>query len=186
MDNWRASKHIDISISNYSIYITMKKSLFALSLLFAATGVNAKVTLPHYITSGMVMQQKSNLTVKGSAKAGATVKVSPSWTKALSVKADKDGRFTAVISTPEAGGPHSISFDDGEVTRLDNILSGEVWLCSGQSNMEFPVNGWTHVMDVDHVISTAQNPDIRLLQVRKRTAFTPQEDIEANMGGWVI
>ena len=163
----------------------MRKSLFALSMLLATTGINAKVTLPHYITSGMVMQQNSNLTLKGCAKAGSTVKISPSWAVAQTVKAGKDGRFTAIISTPEAGGPYSISFDDGEITRIDNILSGEVWLCSGQSNMEFPVNGWTHVMDVDHVISTAQHPDIRLLQVKKRTSFTPQEDIEANMGGWV-
>lgn len=156
-----------------------------MSMLFASAGINAKVTLPNYLTSGMVMQQNSQLTVKGSAKAGSTVRVAPSWTEARSVKADKQGSFTVVIATPEAGGPHSITFDDGEVTRLDNILSGEVWLCSGQSNMEFPVNGWTHVMDVDHVISTAQHPDIRLLQVKKRTSFTPQDDVETNMGGWV-
>lgn len=165
--------------------ILMRAKVITLSMLFAATATDAKVTLPNYLTSGMVMQQNSQLTVKGKAKGGGKVRVAPSWAGAQSVRADKHGNFTVVIATPKAGGPHSIVFDDGDITRLDNILSGEVWLCSGQSNMEFPVNGWTHVMDVDHVISTAQHPDIRLLQVKKRTSFTPLEDIETNMGGWV-
>lgn len=145
-----------------------------------------EVRLPNYITSNMVMQHNSMLTVPGYAAPGATVKVTPSWTgKTLTAKADSEGRFKVSIATPDAGGPFCITFDDGSPLTIDNLLSGELWLCSGQSNMEFPVQGWTSVMDADHVVSTAHNPDIRLLQVKKTTAFSPQEDVQTNMGGWV-
>lgn len=106
---------------------------------------------------------------------------------AVSVTADTDGRFVTRIATPPAGGPYALSVGDkdGDIL-LENILSGEVWLCSGQSNMEFPVQGWTTVMGYDREVATAHHPDIRLLQVRKTTAFSPQEDVRVNGGGWQI
>lgn len=148
--------------------------------------MSATVKLPNYITPNMVMQHDTTMTVPGYAKPGAKVTVSPSWTTSpLTTKADTDGRFSVEVPTPAPGGPFSIEFNDGEPLVIDNLLSGELWLCSGQSNMEFPIRGWIEVMDADHVIATANNPDIRLLQVRKTTAYTPQEDVQTNMGGWV-
>ncbi len=163
----------------------MKPAIVIASLLLPLAA-SAAVKLPAYITSNMVMQHDATLTVKGSATPDSQVTASPSWlSKDISAKAGKDGRFTLSIPTPAPGGPFSVVFSDGEETVIDNLLSGELWLCSGQSNMEFPIQGWTSVMDADHVVATAHNPDIRLLQVRKKTAFTPQEDVETNMGGWV-
>lgn len=154
----------------------------ALATAFAARG---RVVLPNYLTDNMIVQQNATATLAGSASAGSTVEVWPSWLdQPLKASAGPDGKFSVKVSTPPAGGPWTISFNDGEETLLDNVLSGEVWLCSGQSNMEFPVQGWTTAMDFDHEIATAHRPDIRLLQVKKRTAFTPQDDIEANMDGW--
>lgn len=163
----------------------MKPAIVIASLLLPIA-TSAAVTLPHYITSNMVMQHDASLTVKGTATPGSRVTASPSWmAKDITAKTDQAGRFSMTIPTPAPGGPFSIIFSDGEETVIDNLLSGELWLCSGQSNMEFPVEGWTSVMDADHVVATAHNPDIRLLQVRKKTAFSPQEDVETNMGGWV-
>lgn len=166
---------------------SFKQGLIAMAIgLGIATAATAEVKLPNYITSNMVMQRNSTLTVSGYATPGSQVTAIPSWTgKPIAAKADKSGKFSLSIPTPDAGGPFSITFNDGKETIINNLLSGELWLCSGQSNMEFPVEGWTSVMDADHVVATAYNPDIRLLQVKKTTAFSPQEDVQTNMGGWV-
>lgn len=148
----------------------------------------ARITLPNYVTDNMIVQQNSVLTVKGHAESGSSVMVRAGWlSDQVACKADREGCFTVLLNTPPAGGPYSLVFTDkdGDVT-IENVLSGEVWLCSGQSNMEFPVQGWTTVMDYDREVATAYHPDIRLLQVKKATAFSPQEDVEVNGGGWQI
>lgn len=162
-------------------------TLLASTLLTFGT-CSAAVTLPRYITDNMIVQQNSTLTVKGHATPGSEVSVKSGWdSKTGKTRVDADGNFTLRLSTPPAGGPYSIIFTDKDgATTVENVLSGEVWLCSGQSNMEFPVQGWTTVMDYDRVVATAHHPDIRLLQVRKTTAFSPREDVEVNGGGWQI
>ncbi|MDE6057362.1 MAG: 9-O-acetylesterase, partial [Muribaculaceae bacterium] len=166
----------------------LKRNTLILSAAVAAISADAAVTLPNYITDNMIVQQNSVLTVNGHAAAGSTVRVSAGWTDAIqSVKAGKDGKFTVSLPTPPAGGPYTITFldKDGRVN-VENVVSGDIWFCSGQSNMEFPVQGWTTVMGYDREVATAHHPDIRLLQVRKKTAIEPQEDIEVNGGGWQI
>lgn len=152
-----------------------------------APRATAEIRLPAFITDNMVVQRNSSLTLHGTTTPGSTVEVTPGWdTRATTTKAGADGTFTAIVDTPEAGGPYCLTITDGkdELT-LNNILSGEVWICSGQSNMEFPVQGWATVMGYDTLIPTAQHPDIRLLQITKQTALTPQSDCRTNMGGWV-
>lgn len=104
----------------------------------------AKVKLPSVLSSGMVLQQQSDVKLWGTADAGKTVKVTVSWSKrGLSVKADADGKWALSVRTPEAGNaPQTITFDDGEPLVLNNVLIGEVWFCSGQSNMEMPMRGF--------------------------------------------
>lgn len=167
--------------------MTMRKiNIFLLTAASAFLPAEAKVVLPNYISDNMIVQQNSTLTIKGNAAPGSDVKVYPGWQKGdVTAKADKNGDFTVSIGTPGAGGPYSIAFEDKEgIMRIENVLSGEVWLCSGQSNMEFPVQGWTTVMGYDREVATAHHPDIRLLQVRKATAFAPQKDVAVNGGGW--
>lgn len=159
----------------------------AMVCMASLIGASAEIRLPAFITDNMVVQRNSSLTLRGTATPGSTVVITPGWgTKTIKAKAGTDGTFTATVNTPEAGGPYCLTLSDGkdELT-LNNILSGEVWLCSGQSNMEFPVNGWTNVMGYDTLIPTAQHPDIRLLQITKQTAMKPQSDCRTNMGGWV-
>lgn len=167
----------------------MKKqiTLLAIGSLIAGSS-SAKVVLPKFFTDNMVVQRNSTLTVPGMAAPESEVTVMTDWSDTPAKgKADREGRFSITVPTPEAGGPYTLIVSDGtpDDVVLTNILSGEVWLCSGQSNMEYPIKGWTAVMDADHVVATAQHPDIRLLQVRKNIAYAPQEDAEVNMGGWV-
>lgn len=156
--------------------------------IFSFGNAMATVTLPHHMTDNMVVQQNSVYSIKGKAAANSDIFINAGWNNtAITAHSDDCGNFTAKLATPPAGGPFSIVFTDKDgSTVLENVLSGEVWLCSGQSNMEFPVQGWTTVMDYDRIVATAHHPDIRLLQVKKTTAFTPQEDVEVNAGGWQI
>lgn len=168
----------------------MKILRFATLSLGAMTALaaGATVTLPQFITDNMVVQQNSKLTVPGKATPGANVTLTTDWgVDPVTVKADKEGAFRLEIATPAAGGPYTMIFSDGngDDTVLSNVLSGEVWLCSGQSNMEFPVRGWGSVINADEVVGTAHHPDIRLLRVKKVTSYSPKDDADVLMGGWV-
>lgn len=161
------------------------RRLFFCALLVAAGAANAKVTLPTHFTSNMVIQRDTTLPVKGKARPGATVSLSVSWSKKITTAtADDNGIFRMTVETPKAGGPHTMTFDDGEKTVLDNILSGEVWLGSGQSNMEMPLEGWGKVLNYKEEIAAANYPKIRLLQVKKTTSLKPKEEVELTMDGW--
>ena len=80
--------------------------------------------------------------------------------------------------------PFWIRFNDGETTLLNDLYSGEVWLCGGQSNMEMPVQGWGCVLNYEQEVANADYPLIRLLQMSYTLAFSPQEDAAVSNGGW--
>lgn len=115
----------------------------SLALLSGGTA-QSKVTLPSVLADNMVLQQQSDVKLWGTAKPGAPVRVTTSWDdRTYRATAGKDGRWSVNVTTPAAGMERrSITFDDGESTVLDNILIGEVWFCSGQSNMEMPMRGF--------------------------------------------
>lgn len=152
----------------------------ALSCVAGATPV-----LSPLFSDNMVLQQQTDAPIWGTAQPGKTVTVTASWGGGpVSVKADKDGRWNLTIATPEAGGPYTITVSDGKKITLNNVMTGEVWLCSGQSNMEYPVKGWTSVLNADEELARADVPGIRLLQIRKVAAETPQTTVVANSATW--
>lgn len=133
----------------------------ALAVVALSFGVEAKVRLPHFVTDSMVVQQQSRWQVAGHAD-GKEVKVKSSWDGKMSVvPVGEDGAFSVELHVPEAGGPYTLTFDDGHETVLHDIYSGEVWLCSGQSNMEMPVGGWGKVMNHEQEIANACHPEVR-------------------------
>ena len=157
-------------------------------IVVSSLTMHAKIELPSVFSDNMVVQQNAKLTVAGKAKPLSTVTFRSDWEGGeCKAKADKEGRFVMKVPTPPAGGPYTIIVDDGtgEKKILQDGLSGEVWLCSGQSNMEFPVKGdWAQVMDADRVIATMQRPALRLLQIRNTTSVTPIDDASVEFG-WV-
>ena len=167
----------------------MNYKLIIASLLVATSG-SAKVTLPKMFSDGMVMQRETKANIWGNANKQATVKVSPSWTKkTYTAKADNNGKWKVAIDTPEAGGPYSITFSDGEKTVLDNILIGELWVCSGQSNMEMQMKGFKAqpVEGSMNDILDSRDPQLRLFTVKRNSKFTPVDTVsgkwyEANTG----
>lgn len=112
--------------------------------------------------SGMVLQQKTAASLWGKATAKATVTIQTSWTAApISCQADENGKWEVKVHTPAANfDKQTITMSDGDQnTVIRNILIGEVWITSGQSNMEMPVNGWTGspIYHVDSILNTAEN-----------------------------
>ena len=163
------------------------------SLLFAASlcaaMIQADVTLPGWMTSNMVLQQKTNVHLQATAKKGATVKITTSWDKKTTkVTADKvTGAFEFSLQVPSAGGPYTLTFDDGKKLVLENVMAGEVWFCSGQSNMEMPVNGWGKVENFEQEMANANHPLVRLFQVKKVVAHTPQTVVPLDYtNGWAV
>ena len=116
----------------------------AVLLVLPATETSAKVRLPHLLSDGMIVQQNADVRLWGWDKPGTTVRVTNSWSNDVAeAKTGKNGEFLLTVRTPKASyTPLTITFDDGDKTTLRNVLSGEVWVCAGQSNMEMPVKGF--------------------------------------------
>ena len=160
----------------------MKKIAVIAFLAFISTTLFAKVKLPGVLADNMVLQQQSQVKLWGEAKPGSIVNIKPSWAKrSYSTTTGKDGKWIQQITTPVAGGPYEITFNDGEKTTLKNILIGEVWFCSGQSNMEMPVQGFdrqpvNNIQDI--LIKAKKEGPIRFCKSPRITAKTPQSDCE--------
>ena len=147
-------------------------------ILFASITL-ADVRLPAVISDNMVLQQQGKAAVWGWADAGETVKVKASWkSKKQTATADKDGKWCVNLPTPKAGGPYKITVSDKDSRIvIANILIGEVWVCSGQSNMAFVVR---NVNNADKEIAAAKYPNIRMFTVTREVAETPQDDCKGN------
>ena len=164
----------------------MKKLLFTFFLLLGTLALGAKVKLPALVGDNMVLQQQTNARLWGWAAPGATVRVTTSWDgKTVTCRVGNDSCWRAVVPTPEAGfTPYEITIDDGEPLTLKNVLVGEVWLASGQSNMQMPLKGFGGccVKDgADEIIRSADYPDIRFFVVSTEQAYEPQDDCK---GSW--
>lgn len=144
----------------------------------------AKIRLPALIGPNMVLQQRTQTTLWGWARANSRVKVTTSWDrKTYTVKADTQGKWRATVTTPAAGGPHTLVFNDGEELRIGNVLVGEVWVCSGQSNMGMPMRGFNSqpILNGNALIAASGNPALRLFSVSQASSLTPEADCK---GQW--
>lgn len=164
--------------------LSLRHAFMLLPLLFSGN-LQAKVKLPSVFGDNMVFQQKTEAAVWGKADPGKTVELVPGWNnKTYKGKADDKGNWKITMPTPSFGGPYTVTISDGEVLTLNNVLVGEVWVCSGQSNMEMPIAGWGRIHNYQQEIDAAVYPDIRLLQVEHQTSMTPQEDVQVWENGW--
>ncbi len=144
--------------------------------------------IPGVFTDNMVLQRQTEAPVWGKTVPGRNVKVITSWDhQVYQTTADSDGSWKVKVKTPQAGGPYQVTVSDGKdkEIRLKNVLIGEVWVCSGQSNMEMPLGGWGKINNYEQEIANADHPQIRLLHVEKATSTQPLDDVKT-MGGWQI
>lgn len=160
-------------------------SIFLLSFSLISNTLIAEIKLPAVFGDHMVLQQQTDAAIWGKAAPGKTVTVVPSWDKRnYAVKASASGDWKLTVKTPVAGGPYEISISDGQILKLKDILIGEVWVCSGQSNMEMPMKGFRNqpVNGSNEAIALSANPSIRLFTVERKTSLTLMDDFN---GKWM-
>jgi len=165
------------------------KQLFlsAISIFFVCIGF-ATIKLPAIISDNMILQQNTSVHLWGWADAGEKVTVTADWTKKpVTTTAGADGKWMVTISTTKAGGPYHIRFAASNTIEVNNVLLGEVWLASGQSNMEFFMRktsgGYTGVLNYEEEIKAANYPLIRTIDIPNKVADEPQDDFT---GVWKI
>ncbi len=142
--------------------------------------------LPSIIGNHAVLQQSSSLKLWGWAPGTYPVKISCSWnaTDTIMAQPGKDCGWSAEVQTPKAGGPYTITFiSDKQKIVIDDIVTGEVWLCSGQSNMEFNFSWSQGVADAGDAVATSANNAIRFFQVARAYDHYPQANCE---GEWKV
>ncbi len=124
----------------------------------------------------MVLQQKTNVAIWGLSEYNETVTVFTSWNNVtIKTKADQKGNWKCYMSTPSAGGPYTITIKDKDAITLTNVLIGEVWFCSGQSNMEMPMKGFKNqpVLSSNEILLEADNSNLRLFDSKRAASTTP-------------
>lgn len=158
-------------------------ALFA-AMWFVPGSARADVKPHALIGDGMVLQQGMPCKIWGTADAGEKINVELNLTKSSGVgaetTADKDGKWLVTLPKQAAGGPYTLSIQGKNTITLNDVYVGEVWVCSGQSNMEMSLKGCAD--SAEHIKNSA-NPKIRLFTVGHNPADTPQDDVKG--GKWV-
>ena len=158
-------------------------ALFFISY-FIFSLVEARVTLPSFFSDNMVLQQQTMCIIWGWTEPGKKVIVHTPWDKkSHRATARKDGRFEVTIQTPNAGGPYDLWFQDGDFVKLSNVMIGEVWICSGQSNMEMLMKGYKAqpVEGATEELLSCKDNELRLFYGKRFASLEPQKDIK---GSW--
>ncbi len=161
----------------------MKKQLSLLMLAcFIALSGTANVRLPNILGSHMVLQQKSTVKLWGWAAPGEKISITVGWDNSTyQAQATNDAKWITEIKTPAAGGSYTITLQGNNTIVLEDVLIGEVWVCGGQSNMEW--SGTQNLQESKDEAPNATNTKIRLFYVAKSTSAFPQENVD---GKWVV
>lgn len=146
-----------------------------------ATGADPDLKMPSLFCDNMVLQQQTAAPVWGWDAPGSKVTVKPSWSKtSYRTTADENGKWMTRVDTPSAGGPYTLEISGSGKVTINNVLIGEVWVCSGQSNMEMPVKGYGFQPTegaVDAVLDAPAYKDrIHIFNVARNAADVPQDD----------
>ena len=154
-------------------------TICSIVVLFCAIAP-ADVRLPAVISDNMVLQAGSRVSLWGWADPNEEINVAVSWRKVdWTIQADNTGKWSFQMTAPEVGGPYEITLKGKNTIAVKNILAGEVWVCSGQSNMQMALQDAANAKEE---IAAANCPQIRLFTVTRKVADKPQDDCT---GKWV-
>lgn len=162
--------------------------LFIAALAASSFASRAEIVMPSFFSDNMVLQRESDAAIWGKATPGKTVTISASWkgSKKIKVAADAEsGKWFARIATPAAGGPYSITISDGKALTLNNVLIGDVWFCSGQSNMEMPVKGFGSQPvkgSTEFIVGANPSRNIRMCTIHRKSSTVEESETK---GSWM-
>ena len=159
------------------MHITLLSATATATALLLAPPALAEFGLPRVFSSNMVLQRDQANRVWGWGEAGDSVKVTIADQSKKATVGD-DGNWTVSLDPMEVGGPHRLTVAGKDELVFDNVMIGEVWICSGQSNMQWPVS---RSNDPDLEIMVAHYPNIRFLSVPQVGTGEPQRDFQ---GSW--
>lgn len=167
----------------------MKTLLFflvATVMILGQSNIDIKLKLPAIFSDNMVLQQKMEAPFWGKAVAGEKISIETSWGEKSETEVQTDGNWILKIKTPNAGGPYEVKVSNASSSiEFKNVLIGEVWIGSGQSNMEMPLMGWPPndlIEGSDDAIANSTNTNIRLFTVAREFSIDEQFDC---VGNWV-
>ena len=166
------------------MYSAKCQKIIVLLFITFSSVVIAQTKLPSFFSDNMVLQRNESVAIWGYDNSGVQVTVSGSWGNEASIKSDKEGAWKLKLQTPEAGGPYTISIRGSKELELNNVLIGEVWLCSGQSNMNMPLKGYTNsgINGNNEAILNAKNDQIRFFNTEIKASLEPLKDVS---GQWL-
>ncbi len=154
--------------------------LLFLGLMAVACSAAQAIELPRVFSDGMVLQRGQPIPVWGKSAANAKVTLEFAGSK-VATQADASGAWRAELPAQAAGGPHVLRISDGaQVVEMGDVLVGDVWLASGQSNMEWPI---AQSADADAEIARATDPLIRHFKIPKSWEGEPQWQLAG--GEWI-
>ena len=159
----------------------LRSLLLVLCIGFAPTLAHADVKPNALCTEGMVLQQKSAAKLWGTADKGEGVSVSFRG-KSADTKADDNGNWVVAVDTGAAGGPFELTIKGNNTISYKDILVGEVWICSGQSNMEANVGSYIKSDDLPYAKAAPRNPMLRTFNVKRNPQMEPQTETG---GKWI-
>ncbi|MBN2105516.1 beta galactosidase jelly roll domain-containing protein [bacterium] len=152
----------------------------AILIILLVESLWSEVHLPRIFSDHMVLQRNHGIPVWGWANPGEQVTVRLSGQE-TTVTAEEDGTWDIALDAMEAGGPHQMTVEGSNVVIFDDVMVGEVWICSGQSNMEWPLS---LVNNAEEEMAGADYPNIRLFQVYNRIGVKPEADLPD--GAWAV
>ena len=158
-----------------------------LSFGFQSIAQKKPLRLNALFSDHMVLQQNANVAFWGSSSTNEKVIVSGSWGKFAEITSDENGQWKLYLPTPKAGGPFTVNISTSTSKEaLEDVMVGEVWLASGQSNMEMPLMGWPPndiINNAEEEIAKSNYPEIRMFTVERQLSLEPKATFN---GKWKV
>ncbi|WP_422350961.1 sialate O-acetylesterase [Flagellimonas sp.] len=163
------------------------ENFIVVTLLLLSSNLIAQIELPSFFSDNMVLQRNEDVSIWGKDKPNSSIEILGDWGEKVSGYADKYGKWELKLKTPGAGGPHKVTIKGTSEINLNNVLIGEVWLCSGQSNMVMPLKGFhdgkSPINGSKETVLNSKNPEIRLFKNELKASLTPVDDV---VGEWMM
>ena len=163
----------------------MRARLFIFLVLICSNMiVNAQTNVSSFFSDGMILQQQKSINFWGIDSAGTKIHVESSWGETSQTTTSTNGKWKLQLTTPTAGGPYNITIKGSSTVTINDVLIGEVWVCSGQSNMQIPLRGGLDGNFIEgglDAIVNSKNDRIRFFTVKQNSSLKPLDNVK---GRW--